>query len=81
MTRRLDELLPDQGGTVVAVHGSGQLRRRLMTMGLTPGARLVVRKFAPLGDPIEIKVRDYSLSIRRRDAGEIYIECEAGPEQ
>ena len=78
MTHRLNEMLPDETGTVIAVEGNSPLRRRLMAMGVTPGARLVVRKFAPLGDPIEIKVRDYSLSIRRKDASGILVECQDG---
>lgn len=54
--------------TVVRLHGEGATRRRIMDMGITKGSELFVRKVAPLGDPIEITVRGYELSIRKEDA-------------
>ena len=54
--------------TVVKVHGEGAIRRRIMDMGITTGTQIYVRKVAPLGDPIEITVRGYELSIRKADA-------------
>ena len=59
---------------VVKVHGEGALRRRIMDMGLTKGVDVYVCKVAPLGDPIEITVRGYELSLRRADAEMIEIE-------
>ena len=59
---------------VVRVHGEGALRRRIMDMGLTKGVDVYVCKVAPLGDPIEITVRGYELSLRRADAEMIEIE-------
>lgn len=59
---------------VVRLHGEGAVKRRIMDMGITKGVELSVRKFAPLGDPIEISVRGYELSIRKADAGMIEIE-------
>ncbi len=58
------------GGTcvVVRLHGEGAIRRRIMDMGLTKGVSVYVRKVAPLGDPMEINVRGYELSIRKADA-------------
>ncbi len=53
---------------VVRVHGEGAVRRRIMDMGMTKGAEVNVRKVAPLGDPIEVTVRGYELSIRKADA-------------
>ena len=53
---------------VVRVHGEGALRRRIMDMGLTKGVEIYVQKVAPLGDPIEISLRGYELSIRKADA-------------
>ena len=53
---------------VKRVHGEGALRRRIMDMGITKGVEIYVRKVAPLGDPIEITVRDYELSVRKGDA-------------
>jgi ferrous iron transport protein A len=61
-------------GKVVKVHGEGALRRRIMDMGLTKGVDVYVCKVAPLGDPIEITVRGYELSLRRADAEMIEIE-------
>ncbi|MDE5753414.1 MAG: ferrous iron transport protein A [Oscillospiraceae bacterium] len=54
--------------TVVKLHGDGALRRRILDMGITKGAKVYVRKVAPLGDPIELTVRGYELTIRKSDA-------------
>lgn len=54
--------------SVVKLHGEGALRRRIMDMGITKGTSIYVRKVAPLGDPVEITVRGYELSIRKGDA-------------
>ncbi len=59
---------------VKRIHGEGALKRRIMDMGITKGVEIYVRKVAPLGDPIEITVRDYELSIRKGDAGLIEVE-------
>ncbi len=59
---------------VVKLHGEGAIRRRIMDMGITKGVTIKVRKFAPLGDPIEVTVRGYELSIRKEDAAKIEIE-------
>lgn len=60
--------------TVVKLHGEGALRRRLMDMGITKGVEIFVRKVAPLGDPIEINLRGYELSLRRADADMIEVK-------
>lgn len=60
--------------TVVKVHGEGALRRRIMDMGITKGVQIYVRKVAPLGDPIELTVRGYELSLRKADAEMIEVE-------
>lgn len=64
------------GGTarVIKVHGEGAIRRRIMDMGITKGVELYVRKVAPLGDPLEIYVRGYELSLRKADAEMIEVE-------
>ena len=54
--------------TIVKIHGEGAVRRRIMDMGMTKGTEVYVRKVAPLGDPIEVTVRGYELSIRKADA-------------
>lgn len=59
---------------VVKLHGEGAVKRRIMDMGLTRGAEVLVRKVAPLGDPVEVTVRGYELSIRKADADMIEIE-------
>ena len=60
--------------TVVKLHGEGAVKRRIMDMGLTQGVPVQVRKVAPLGDPVEVTVRGYELSIRKSDADLIEVE-------
>lgn len=64
------------GGTakVVKLHGEGALKRRIMDMGITKGVEIYVRKTAPLGDPLEVTVRGYELSVRKADAESIEVE-------
>ena len=64
------------GGTaqVIKLHGEGAVKRRIMDMGITKGVEVYVRKVAPLGDPIEVTVRGYELSIRKDDAAMIEVE-------
>ena len=64
------------GGTakVIKIHGEGAVKRRIMDMGITRGVEIYVRKVAPLGDPIEITVRGYELSLRKADAESIEVE-------
>lgn len=59
---------------VVKLHGEGAVKRRIMDMGLTKGVEIYVRKLAPLGDPIEINIRGYELSLRKADAEMIEVE-------
>ncbi len=72
--RTLNDVKIGGSAKVVKLHGEGALRRRIMDMGITRGVELRVRKVAPLGDPIEINVRGYELSLRRSDAAMIEIE-------
>ena len=60
--------------TVLKLHGEGAVKRRIMDMGLTKGVQVHVRKVAPLGDPIEVTVRGYELSLRKADADMIEVE-------
>ena len=60
--------------TVVKLHGEGAVKRRIMDMGITKGVRIFIRKVAPLGDPVEITVRGYELSLRKADAEMIEVE-------
>ena len=59
---------------VVRIHGEGAVKRRIMDMGITRGVEVYVRKLAPLGDPVEVNVRNYELSIRKADAEMIEVE-------
>lgn len=60
--------------TVVKLHGEGAVKRRIMDMGITKGVTVHIRKVAPLGDPIEVNVRGYELSLRKADADMIEVE-------
>lgn len=71
--RQLKDLSPGEQGKVVRVDAEGALKRRLMDMGLTRGTMVAFRKVAPLGDPIEITVRGYELSIRKDEAAHIWV--------
>ena len=70
----LDCVKPGQGGIITVVGGDGALRRRLLDMGLTPKTKVMVRKVAPMGDPIEIRVRGYELTLRIEEAEKIEVE-------
>ena len=70
----LKEVKVGKTAKVVKLHGEGAVRRRIMDMGITKGVEIYVRKLAPLGDPIEIKVRGYELSLRKADAEMIEVE-------
>lgn len=73
----LDKLPIGQSARIAAVGGKGALRRRLLDMGLTPGTRVRVRKAAPMGDPLELELRGYSLTLRLADAADIVLEVGA----
>lgn len=66
--RTLRDVKIGETATVVKLHGEGAVKRRIMDMGITKNTEMFVRKVAPLGDPIEINVRNYELSIRKADA-------------
>ena len=66
--KTLKEAKVGQAVTVVKLHGEGPVRRRIMDMGITKGVEIYVRKVAPLGDPLELNVRGYELSLRKADA-------------
>ncbi len=72
--RTLKEAACGQTATVVKLHGEGPVKRRIMDMGITKGVEVYVRKVAPLGDPIEVTVRGYELSLRKADAQMIEVE-------
>ena len=72
--KTLKEVPIGESAIVLKLHGEGAVRRRIMDMGITKGTSLYVRKVAPLGDPIQISVRGYELSIRKADAETIEVE-------
>ena len=72
--RTLKEAVIGSTVSVVKLHGEGAIKRRIMDMGITKGTEIYVRKVAPFGDPIEVTVRGYELSIRKADAEMIEVE-------
>ena len=72
--KTLKQVNVGESAKVVKLHGEGAVKRRIMDMGITKGVEVMVRKVAPLGDPIEITVRGYELSIRKHDAEMIEVE-------
>ena len=73
--RTLSDLMPGESGCVARVNGPAHLRHRLLEMGLTRGTIVCLVRIAPLGDPIELAVRGYRLSLRRSEAGAVTIEA------
>lgn len=72
----VDDLKIGQSGVIATVGGEGPLRLRFLDMGLIPGTKVTLRKVAPMGDPIQIQVRGYELTIRREDAAKITLREE-----
>ena len=72
--KTLKEVKIGESATIRRLHGEGALKRRIMDMGLTKGTEVYVRKVAPLGDPMELTVRGYELSMRKSDAENIEVE-------
>lgn len=74
MQKSLKDMLPGEKGTVTKIEGAGRVRVRLFDMGVTPGVEVTLRKVAPLGDPIEITVRGYELSLRKEEAAAVEVK-------
>lgn len=70
----LEDLKPGQEGVVASLGEKGSVRRRIMDMGITPGVQVKVIKVAPLGDPVEVNVRGYELSLRKAEARQIELK-------
>jgi len=70
----LRELKPGQIGKVIKISGSGSVHRRILDMGIVKGAEIEVERVAPLGDPIEVKIKGYHLSLRKEEAANIFVE-------
>ena len=78
MLKRLDEFKMGETGLIKKVEGEGRLRRRLFDMGVTPGATVYLRKKAPLGDPLEVTIRNYELTLRKSEAALVVLEVKEG---
>ena len=74
MLKTLEQIEQGETGLIRKVEGEGKLRRRLFDMGITPGAKVTLRKKAPMGDPIEVTIRGYELSLRKAEAALVTIE-------
>ena len=72
--RTLKDIKVNGTAVVVKVHGDGPVRRRIMDMGITKGVEIYVRKVAPLGDPMELNLRGYELTLRKADASMVEVE-------
>lgn len=74
MERSLRELKPGDKAVITKITGEGPVKRRLMDMGVTRGAEVLIRKVAPLGDPIEVNIRGYELTFRKSEAENIFVK-------
>ena len=74
MKKKLYAIEIGESGIVASVGGEGKIKRRLFDMGITPGAEILLRKRAPLGDPIEVTVRGYELTLRKTEAANVEME-------
>lgn len=76
MEKTLDQFAIGEHGMVRRVDGEGKIKRRLFDMGITPGAEILLRKKAPLGDPMEITIRGYELTLRKTEACCVYMSID-----
>lgn len=76
MLKSLEEFKIGERGVIRSVGGEGKIRRRLFDMGVTPSAEVVLRKKAPLGDPLEVTIRGYELTLRKSEAAYVMMEVE-----
>ena len=74
--KKLKDMKPGESGLIVTLHGSGNVKHRLIDMGLVHGTKIHVMNFAPLGDPVEIKVKNLELALRTSEAGMIDVEVQ-----
>lgn len=77
MVKTLDKFIKGESGRVKKLTATGAIRRRLLDMGITPGAEITMRKTAPLGDPMEITLRGYELTLRKAEAAFVITEEKA----
>ena len=72
--KTLKDVKPGQEVTVMKIHGDGSLRKHILDLGITNGCKILVRRVAPLGDPVQISLRGYELSLRKHDAEKIVVD-------
>jgi len=77
-TRALSDLYPQERGIITRVGGSGEIRRRLLDMGVVPGTEVEMERTAPLGDPVQIKIKGYDLAVRKSEAEKIQVDVQEG---
>ena len=77
MLKKLNEFSIGETGVIKKVGGDGRIKRRLFDMGVTPGAEVFLRKKAPLGDPLEVTIRGYELTLRKAEAENVEMEVKA----
>ena len=76
MNKYLNEFIVGESGVVCKITAEGKIKRRLFDMGVTPGANITLKKVAPLGDPIQVLIRGYDLTLRRDEASTVLMEVE-----
>lgn len=74
--KQLKDMKPGESGAIAALHGSGNIKHRLIDMGLVKGTKIHVVKFAPLGDPVEVRVKNFELALRISEAGMIDVDVD-----
>ena len=74
--KKLKDMKVGESGVIATLHGSGNVKHRLIDMGLVKGTKIQIMKFAPLGDPVEIKVKNFELALRTNEAGMIDVEVQ-----
>lgn len=79
--KKMSEMVIGEVGTVLSIKGRGNIQHRLIDMGVVKGTKVFVVKVAPLGDPIEIKVKNFELSLRKNEAAMIEVTCDNREEQ
>lgn len=80
MIKKVSEMHPGESGVVVETRGEGWTRKRLLDMGVTKSAPIIFKKRAPLGDPVEVVLRGYALSLRKSEADLVDVDVSAKPE-
>ena len=74
INKTLNDLKPGEKGRITKIRGEGAVHRRILDMGVIPGSEIKVERVAPLGDPIEVRIKGYRLSFRKNEAANIYVE-------